>query len=413
MFNILLTLVLIGFWAFFSGTETAFISTNKIKLRSLKQKNNKRAVIAHFLLEKPERLLSTTLIGTNLCLVTAANLAARTFFKLYETPKPFLSLFIITILSLIVCEILPKNLGIKRSLSFTLNAAILMYFFYILFFPFGKIFSFLVTIIIRITGYRYTGFGPGIFSHKKDIKILLRTSLRNKFKREHTRFFIETLDIGRRTIADIMIPLVEIKGIEVNSSIQKVLNYFKKNKSNFAPVYEERIDNIVGVVFVSDVLEYREVFSLKKLLRKPVFIPENKKIYQLYKEMYENDIPVVFAVDEHGGVTGMITPYEIGGEVVGELGETGFHGPTLVKISEGEYLCSGELQFDVIVESLGIDIPEEGFTNINGFLLKEMGRIPLEGEFIDRAGFRFMVEKSTERKINLVRIKKLGERNEN
>ena len=405
--NIIITIILIAFWAFFAGAETAFISTNKIKLKTLKQKNNKRAIIAYFLIEKPERLLTTTLIGTNICLVPAANLTALTFFKIFESPKPFLSLFTITILSLIVCEILPKNLGIKKSLSFTLNSAIPMYFFYIVFYPFGKLFSYLVTIIVRVTGYRYTGFGPRIFSQKRDLKILLRTTLRNKFKRDHTRFFFETLDIGKRIIGDIMVPLVEIKGIDVNSSFQKVVSYFKKNKTNFAPVYEGRVDNIIGVVFSSDVLEHREAFSLRQVIKKPVFVPENKKIHELYKEMYEKDIPVVFTVDEHGGVTGMITPYDIGAEVVGELGETKFHAPTLIRVSENEFLCSGELPFDILIDNLGIEIPEEGFTNINGFLLKEFGRIPVAGEFIDRAGYRFIIENSTERKIILVRIKKL------
>jgi len=404
LINLIIIFFLFIIWAFFAGSETAFISSSKLKLRNLKRTGKKTASIAFFLLEKPERLLTTSLVGTNISLVLSANLTALIVTQVFGKPRPVVSVIIITLLSLIICEIIPKNMGIKHSLKLTLISSIPMYVFYIIFFPLVKIFSFLSMILIRLTGTNYTGIGPSIFSKKEDVKIFLKSSLKGKFTGEHTRYFIDSLDFGTKTLSEVMIPLVEMRALREESKVEDCYRYIQSYKKDYIPLYKQRIDNITGVVYINDLMGVPKSKPVLELKKEPVFVPESKNISELYRELRKKDIPVVFAVDEHGGVTGTATIYDIGEEITGKISTLDNRKNLFIKIKEGEYLCDGNIEIDDINHNLSINIQPLDFTTLNGFLLKEIGRIPRKGEYIDRAGYRFIVEKGSSRRIELIRI---------
>ena len=149
MAKVIYIIILLMLWAFFAGSETAFISVSRFKLNNLKKKGKKSASLAYYLLERPERLLATSLVGINISLVLSANITALLFFDIFGKPKPIISIAVLTVVSLIFCEIIPKNLAIKKSLNVTLFSSIPMYIFYIAFFPIGKIFVFLSKALIE------------------------------------------------------------------------------------------------------------------------------------------------------------------------------------------------------------------------------------------------------------------------
>jgi len=405
--KLLLILLLLASWAFFAGSESAFITVSRIKLGDQKRRGKKSALIAHFLLKKPERLLTTALIGTNISLVFAANLTALVFKNIFGISKPVTSIVAITLVSLLACEILPKNFAIKHNLRITLLSAFPMLIFYILFFPIGKLFSFLTKIIISTAGISYTGLGPSLFSKKEDLKIFLRSSLKEPFTKDQRRYFIDSLDFGQKELADIMIPLVDIQAIPVKGAVRSCYALVARHSKYYMPVYKDRIDNIVGIIYASDILGIDKGIPLSLVMRDPYFVPENKNIYELYHELFEKKVPVVFAVNEYGGVTGMATMYDIGEEILGKISPLEEEKDLIVKVKEGEYLCDGDVEIDDVNHLLSIELLQESFTTLNGLVLKELGRIPRKGDIVEKQGYRFIVVKGSKKRAELIRIIKL------
>jgi len=405
--ELIIILLLFILWAFFAGTETAFVSVNRFKLNNLKKRGKGSANIAYYLIKKPERLLSTTLIGTNISLILAANITSIIFNKLYKEPKPISSVIAITLFSLIVCEIIPKNIAIKNSLKVTLLSSIPIYIFYIIFFPVGKIFSFLSKVVIRLFGIPYSGIIPKSFTKKDDVKIFLTSSLEDKFTKDERRYFVDSLDFGQKKLNDVMIPLIDIYALTSNDSVNKCYNFISKNKKSYIPIYKERIDNIIGVIYANDLFASDKNLSISNIMREPYFVPESKNINELYRELYIKDIPVVFAVDEYGGVTGIATIYDIGEEVIGNIGGVDKKS-LIVKIQNGEYLCDGDVEINEINNLLSTNIITVDFTTINGMIVKNLGKIPKKGEYFETHGYRFIVEKSNKKRSEIVKIKKLN-----
>ena len=213
MSKLVYILILFVAWAFFAGSETAFISTSRFKLNNLKKKGNRRAGVASFLLERPERLLQTSLVGTNIALVLSANLTSLLLLDLFGEPKPVISISVLTIASLIFCEIIPKSLAIKKGLKLTLLFSFPLYVFYFIFFPVGKIFTFLTKAVMKVGGVSGSGRLPTLFRRREDVEIFLMASLSKKLSRDERRFFVDSLDFGEKVLSDILVPLVDIDAV--------------------------------------------------------------------------------------------------------------------------------------------------------------------------------------------------------
>jgi CBS domain containing-hemolysin-like protein len=413
--------ILFVFWAFFAGSETAFVSSNRFKLYNLRKRGRRTAQLACFLLEKPERLLATTLIGTNLSLVLSANLTARIYIDLFGQPKPFLSVLTITIFSLLFCEVFPKNLAMIRSLKWTMTSSVPLTVFYIVFYPVGKIFSFLTKIVIRIMGIPHTGLIPSLFRRKEDVRFFLSTQLESQYTKDESRYFQDTLDFGEKTVSDVMVPLIDINAVPNTAKVRECHKFIQKYRNYAIPVYRERIDNIVGIIFAHDLFDrdknlavthimrepvfVPEYSSISHIMREPVFVPEYSSISQLYRDSYDKGLTTVFAVDEYGGITGLATMYDIGEEIVGRLNS--FEEKSLiVRVQEHRYLCDGDAEIDEINNVLSIEIEHEDFSTLNGLFLKELGKIPVKGDTIDIKGYRFTVEKGSRKKADIIRIEK-------
>ncbi len=405
--DILIVVILLFLWAFFAGSETAFISTDRLKLKNLEKKGVKNAKIALFLIEKPERLLITVLMGTNISLVLAANLTAKIFYEIYGKHKPLSSIVILTLISLILCEILPKNIAFKNNFKFTLFTSYPLYISYIIFYPAVFVLSIINRVIIKLIGIPYTGLIPSLFKKKEDIKLFLISSIGKKFSRDQSRYFVESLDFSYKKVSDIQIPLVDIKALQTDSKVRDAISFFSKTHKSIVPIYKNRIDNIVGVVFSNDLIGVDKNLELSEVMREPYFIPENRLINDLYSDMYKNDILAVFGVDEHGGITGMATLYDLGEEIIGKITNIDEKKNLILKISNKEYLFDGDVEIDDINHLLNLNIASEDFTTLNGFITKRLGKIPIKGDKVEFEGYRFVVEKSTKRRAELIRAIKI------
>ena len=215
---------------------------------------------------------------------------------------------------------------------------------------------------------------------------------------------MDSLDFGTKELSDIMIPLVEIHALPSTAKVKNCYHFISKYKKFYIPIYNERIDNITGFIYTHDLFGVDKNLSISSLIKEPVFIPENKNINELYRELYEKDIPIVFAVDEHGGVTGMGTVYDIGEEIIGKVSSIEDRKNLIIKIRDGEYLCDGDVEIDEVNNILSLEIDTVDFTTLNGLILKKLGKIPEKKDFTDYDGYRFIVEKSNKKRAELIRV---------
>jgi putative hemolysin len=404
MIKLAYIVILFSLWAFFAGSETAFISTSRFKLNNLKKKGKKNASIACYLLERPERLLQTSLVGTNIALVLSANLTSLLLYDLFGEAKPVISIFVLTIASLICCEIIPKNLAIKNGLKLTLLFSFPLYVFYFIFFPIGKVFTFITKAVMKIVGVSGTGRLPTLFKRREDVEIFLTASLAKTLNRDERRFFVDSLDFGSKVLSDILVPLVDIDAVVYDCRVKDCIGLIEEKKRSYLPVYTERIDNIIGVLYAQDLVTTNRNLPVGSLMKKPYYMPESKNINELYRELYETDTPVVFAVDEYGGVTGMSTFYDIGEEVIGKISGFEDKKSLIVKLRENEWLCDGETEIDELKDHLKTKFKEGPYTTLNGMLSNTLGRIPEKGDELILGGYSFFVEKSSLTKAILIKV---------
>jgi CBS domain containing-hemolysin-like protein len=398
--------VLYVIWAFFAGSETAFVSANRFKLYNLRKRGRRSARLASFLLEKPERLLSTTLIGVNLALVLSSNLMARFFLDLYGEPKPLLSLLSITVLSLILCEVLPKNLALIRNLQWTLLSSFPLLIFYVLFYPVAKVFSFLTKVVVRLLGITQSGLFHGLFKKKEDVQYFISTHLESHYSKDESRYFQDSLDFGEKRLYEVMVPLVDVFALPDTARIRDCYGFIKEHHKNTIPVFRERIDNIVGVITVRELLLSDRNLRVSEVMKNPIFFPETKNVSELYREAYEQGYSTVFAVDEYGGITGLATMYDIGEEIIGRI-ETFEEVSSIVRVNKNEFLCNGDMEIDELERLLPIDLEHPDLTTLNGLFANELGKIPEEGDTLRLKGYVLTVVKGSRKKADLIRIHKV------
>lgn len=399
--------LLFAFSAYFSGSETAFVSSNKLRLYNLKKRGNRSAEFSYYLLENPERLLSTTLVGNNVCNVLLASLVSRLFSRLLGTASPLVSIATVTVLVLLLGEVVPKNAALRNSDRWTLINGIPMYSLFLLFYPVAKVFSFLTRVIIRTMGIPHTGIMRGLLSRKEDVRFFLSAHIEPMLTEDETRYFADSLEFSEKELSDVMIPLVDLHALPLASTrVRDCYVFVDLHDKYYIPIFDGRIFNIVGVVHLNDLFGADKNQPVEEVMREPVFVPETKNVSMLYRELYEKDIPLVFAVDEFGGITGMATVYDIGEEIIGRI--TGMQQDNLIaRVSTNEYLSDGDMEIDDLNHLLGTEIREEDINTLNGLLSSRLGKIPKRGESIELEGYQFTVEKSSRRRAQLVRIRKI------
>ena len=396
--------ILIIFSAFFSGIETALISASPIKLSSIKGNGRRRAERALKIIRRIEDALGTTLIGNNI-----SNIAATAFITFIAT-KAFLmnesELLIVTsvqtVIFLLTCEIVPKIIARSRAESFLMLFSL----------PISILITFSkpavrVSLLFANTLRNLFNFESSHYSqiHSKDeIDILFRIGEREGvIDKNHQDFVSEFLSFHQITANEVMVPTIDIVSIEKKKGIHQLVKLIDKTRFSRIPVYEDRVDNIIGFIFFRDLLEKKEIQSIDDILQKPYYIPETKKIFELFQEMQEKKIPLVFVVNEYGGVEGIVTPEDIAEEIVGEIQTRDHPDEELIKkLSKNRYLLSGSLDIDFFQKRFGIDIEKRGFETLAGYITYMLGRIPKKGDEASFEKYKFLIEEATAKSVEKV-----------
>lgn len=407
-YQIIILLVLLSLSAFFSSNETALMSVNRIRLRSLADEGNKRAAMALDILEnQTPKLLSAILIGNNIVNISASSLATTLAYSFGGYMVSIVTL-ILTVLILIFGEITPKNYATINSEKLALR-----------YIPFFKFLMTIMTPVIFIINL----FSRGVMRLLRvdpdaATKAMTEEELRTIVDVSHEDGVIESdekemiynvFDLGDATAKDIMVPRVHVTFANVESTYDELIDIFREDKFTRLPVYKDSQNNIVGIINMKDLLLYDKdtEFVIDNFLRKPHFTYERKSISDLLVEMKDSTFNIAIVLDEYGDMAGLITLEDILEEIVGEIhDEYDEKEDELVqKISDREYIIEGSMHLDDVNDHLHTELDSEDYDSLGGFIIEHLDRLPVAGdEVITEEGIRLIVEKLDKNRIEQVRV---------
>ena len=407
-YQIIILLILLALSAFFSSNETALMSVNRIRLRSLADEGNKRAAMALDILEnQTPKLLSAILIGNNIVNISASSLATTLAYSFGGYMVSIVTL-ILTVLILIFGEITPKNYATINSEKITLR--------YI------PVFKFLMTIMTPVI-FIINLFSRGVMrlmrvDPDEANKAMTEEELRTIVDVSHEDGVIESdekemiynvFDLGDATAKDIMVPRVHVTFADVASTYDELIDIFREDKFTRLPVYKDSQNNIVGIINMKDLLLYDKdtEFVIDNFLRKPHFTYERKSISDLLVEMKDSTFNIAIVLDEYGDMAGLITLEDILEEIVGEIhDEYDEKEDELVqKISDREYIIEGSMHLDDVNDHLHTELDSEDYDSLGGFIIEHLDRLPVAGdEVITEEGIRLIVEKLDKNRIEQVHV---------
>lgn len=414
VFYIFTFIVFLGISAFFSGSETAFFSLNKSTVEKLAKSKHVISRQVAVLLREPKKLLISIIIGNTLINVATASLAAILSTRwsraagFNEILVLILNIIVVTFFILFFSEILPKVSASKNAQRMAVRLAFPITFFYYLFYPVVMVLDLLSHSLSSSLGLEKDKFNLS----EDELRTLVDVGEdKGALKKDEKEMIHSIFEMSDTMAREIMVPRIDMICIEQNTTLNNVLKVVKQYSHSRIPVFADTVDNIVGILYVKDLLPLikRRVnsdFNLVTLTHPPYYVPEQKRINELLREFQNEKIHMAIVVDEYGGTSGIVTLEDIIEEIVGEIqDEYDQEQPLFEKINENSYLVNGSMQLEEINEELGLSLPtEEGVETLAGFLLGQLGSVPKAKEKVAWNGYDFIIEKVFRRRIQLVKI---------
>lgn len=367
--------------AFFAGLETGLISANQFSLYAAREKGAIYARAADFLLLKPERLLSTTLIGTNISYVTATVLLSQYLRTTGLSWAPWVGSGALAVMMLIVAEIIPKSFFRQNADTAAVRLAPVLVMFYFLFFPVGVIMNLIVKVLLFITGQlRPTTSG---LDSKYSLRTLVRLGSREAgIPLEDQRIMDDIFDFQDTMAREVMIHIHRTLACPDTMAIDEIVRQALIADVRFVPIYRHRLDNLIGYLDLEELVTASSL-NVEDLIHEPDFYPGIKRIPDLYREMSARNLRVVFLSNEYGRVTGLITPLDIVAEIVGSRPSSSEQHLEIEDLGAGSYSVVGVADVEDFRNETGISLPPGPYDTVGGFLMARFGRIPENGESLN------------------------------
>jgi putative hemolysin len=391
--------------AFFVATETALLSSDRLFLDKRRKAGLRSAALALRHLENLDYLLSTTQLGANLFLAAATTLATILLGK-FDHFAGFGWFALFAPLMLVFADSLPKVVGRLFPEKMSLLAAFPLRLFQQFSAPVLGLLSIYTTRLSRIVGLgRQDSLSRRKRTREELHALLSETDADSEIRLGHKRMIRRILEFSQQNVKKVMLPFVNVDAIEKEATVQEAIDMFETLRHSRLPVYEERIDNIVGILHFPDVFKCRDpdVEKVSRYMRPALFVPEIQQLETLTHEM--KDAEMAIAVDEYGGAVGVVTREDVLEEIVGDIADE-WDEPNLAvtEISPDSYLVHVNLGVHEVNERLKIDVPKGDYETLAGFLLQQFNRIPSPGDELYFANFKVKVHRSSEKAIETVII---------
>ncbi|MBU4602368.1 hemolysin family protein [bacterium] len=415
IFEIIALLSFIILSAFFSGTETALFSLNKLQLKKMQkeEENNWRVKLIIRLLDDPQRTLISILTGNMFVNITASSLATYLAIKLIGNIGVGIASGIMIFTILVFGEIIPKSLAVANAEKISKKVARPIEIISIGLFPLIKFFKIIISALYYFSRMKKTKEKKEI-TEEDLITLIDMGKDEGVIKEEEKKMIRNIFEFGDTMVKEVMIPRVDMACISSDTKLGSILKLIKKMGHSRIPVFEETIDNIIGILYAKDLLGIyeqwytsKEKFDLKEIIREAYFVPENKKIDELLDIFRKDRIQIAIAIDEYGGTVGLITMEDVVEEVVGEIIDEYDKEIKLYEmIEDNTVIADAIISIDKINEILNITIPENDFETLGGFIFDLLGRVPKKNEKIRYQNCHMIIEQVVKNRIRRVKIVK-------
>ena len=405
--QLVIVIILLSASAFFSSAETALMTSNKLKMRNLADNGNKRAAKVLKVTENTDKMLSAILIGNNIVNLTASSISTALTLKIFGSKLVGIATGILTFLILVFGEITPKNVASKNAEKMALIYIGVISFLVTLLTPVIFIVNTVAKFVISI--FNKNGDDNNAVTEEELRAMVEYSHEEGVIENEEKKMIVNVVDFGDTVAGDIMVPRVDMVMVDEKSSYEEILQVFREERYTRIPVYEETPDNVIGILNVKDFLliEDKENFVMKELLREPLYTYEYKKTSALMMDMRKTGANIVIVLDEYGITAGLITLEDMLEEIVGEIRDEfdADEDEGITKVSDLEYLIDGSTNLDDINDRIGLSLSSEEYESIGGLIMEKLGRLPVEGEIINFDNIVLTVKKMDHARIEKVCLK--------
>jgi putative hemolysin len=406
--QLIILIILLFLSAFFSSSETALTTVNKLRIRSLADDNIRGAKTVSKLIEEPGKMLSAVLIGNNIANIFASSLATTLAIRLFGNEWIGVVTGILTLLILIFGEITPKSMSTIYAERISLLVAAPIYLITKLLTPvifiINKV-SIAIMLLLRVDPK-----AKASAITENELRTILDFSHEEGvIESEERRMITNVVDFGDSLAKDVMVPRIDMAFASVDLTYEELVQAFADEKYTRMPVYSETRDNVIGIVNLKDIFFYsgdKDAFNIVDIMRDPYFTYEFKKTSELLIEMRRNSISLAIVLDEYGATAGLITIEDLLEEIVGEIRDEydDDEEDDIQAISENEYIVDGNTKLDDINEVLGLELESDDYDSIAGHIIYLLDHLPEEGESVTENNIVFTVSAVEKNRIDKVHI---------
>lgn len=405
--NIIALAVLILMSGYFSATETAFLSCNKTRLRTMAEKGNKRAALVNKLNESYDRLLSTILIGNNIVNLTAASIGTILFVRLYGDIGATVSTAVMTVLVLIFGEITPKNVAKDCPEKFAMFSApiirVLIWIFTPLNFLFG-LWKKLVSKVLRLES-------DSKMSQEELLMLVDEVREGGTIDSEEGDLLKNAIEFNDMRAEDILTHRVDLEAVDIESTKEEIAEVFTQSKFARLPVYEDSIDNIIGILNMKDFYDGTGITakSIRDIMTKPLFVLKSEKIDELLKLLQETKSQMAVILDEYGGTLGIVTLEDILEELVGEIWDE--HDEVTeeyIPIGENRWRVDCSVNLDDFCDFFGIET-DSTTISLGGWVMEQLGKVPEAGDSFEFECLSVSVFETDGQRVTFIDVEKKPE----
>ncbi|MEH7237525.1 hemolysin family protein [Bacillus sp. JJ1562] len=398
--EILILVVLILLNSFFAASEMALVSLNDNKVKMMADSGDKKAILVHRLLSNPSGFLATIQIGITLAGFLASAFAAGSFATyltawltdigvpiapaLLDTISVIVITLILSYFTLVIGELVPKRLALQKAEAISLNAARPLTILSKVTSPFVKLLTLSTNGIVRLFGVDPNAEDENVT--EEEIRMMVDVGKERGTIQESEKIMINNIfEFDNKTVSDIMTHRTNIIAIPLDYTLKEIINLVTVEKYTRFPVYDESIDQIVGILHSKELIKFVDdcnetPFNLKDLLRDPYFVLESKHTNELFKELQKNNIHMAIVIDEYGGTDGIVTIEDLIEEIVGnifdEYDEYTIEDEDYIQIDENTYSMAGTINLYEVEYLLKFDFPTDEYDTLSGFVIGQLGYIP-------------------------------------
>ena len=403
--HIIIIVICVILSGYFSATETAFSTFNRIRMKNTAEKGNKRAALALKLSENYDSLISTILIGNNIVNILASSMGALVFARVLANNQELASAVntaVLTIIVLIFGEISPKTLAKNSPDSFVLFSAPIINVLRIILFPIVAVFNGWQKLLFKI----FKSKDDQGMTEEELISIIEEAEEDGGIDKEESDLIKSAIEFGDLEVGDIFTPRIDITALPVGANKETVAKVFAESGYSRLPVYDESIDNIVGIIYYKDfyTVAYKANVPLHEIIKPVIHVATTQPVNELMKELQEKQLHMAVVTDEFGSTAGIVTLEDILEEIVGEIWDE--HDEIIEEIKEvgeKEYVVSGKANIENLFSELDLDQEIESVT-VGGWAMEVLGKIPEVGDSFEEYGIAVEITEMDGRRVESVHL---------